>query len=46
MGCFDGGSEIEGPFETFEQANEYGYEFTKNCGPWDWEVLDESPSNG
>jgi hypothetical protein len=49
MGCFDGGTEIlherKAPFAlrefaTLEEAKAAGWEETKDCGPWEFDVLD------
>jgi hypothetical protein len=50
QGCFEGGIEIvtddgapfgEATFATVEEAREEGHEWTKDCGPWRFEIIDE-----
>jgi len=42
-GCFGGGTaESKKTFETPELADEDGYDATKKCAPWMYEVIDES----
>ena len=48
-GCFDGGTELlsdtQPPFcvrtfDTLHAAVDAGYEATRDCGPWEFDVLD------
>jgi hypothetical protein len=43
MGCFEGSTELLGPFATVKEADKAGYEHTKDCGPWYWEVTTSDP---
>lgn len=45
LGCFEGGTEVlEESFASRAEAQRAGEDYTKDCGPWDFEVEEEEES--
>lgn len=46
LGCFNGGSETIGVFDTKEEAEKAGYDYIKDCCVWNFEIVEEESEQG
>lgn len=45
LGCFDGGKDrLDEVFDDAVAAKKHGEDYTRDCGPWEFEVVEESKS--